>query len=111
MISTDIWRAAIPGSTIITCFGRPEDRPVPRIGKRLRVNAGVITNDTRNQNRLDRAIVPCSTAAARGRPASLPSRTAADIGAFVRAETARHLRGFHAANDRAGQGQTRSRMA
>ena len=63
MISTDIWRAAIPGSTIITCFGRPEDRPVPRIGKRLRVNAGVITNDTRDQNRLDRAIVPCSTAA------------------------------------------------
>ena len=64
-----------------------------------------------HQARLDRAIVPCSTAAARGRPASLPSRTATDIGAFVRAETARHLRGFHAANDRAGQGQTRSRMA
>ena len=36
---------------------------MPRIGKRLRVNAGVITNDTRDQNRLDRAIVPRSTAA------------------------------------------------
>src|SRR5262245_44434656 len=40
MMSTDIWRAAIPGSTITTGFGRPEDRPVPRIGKRLRVDAG-----------------------------------------------------------------------
>ena len=63
MISADIWRAAIPGSTIITGSAVPRIDQYQGFGKRLRVNAWIITNDTRDQNRLDRAIVPCSTAA------------------------------------------------